>query len=237
MINNTLGWIVLAAALPAVAQPAWSAEQNTRTCKKFSELHVTLERNDTDGDTEVVFFGKGQDEGMRAYSITAPDGRKIVKFEGSPEGIGMREFVIESAEPPDLGQVLKSFPEGIYKFRGTTMSGGCLKGEAALSHAIAPAPVLLTPTDGQTVPVNQVVLSWQPVPEAVQYVVELNNEDTGTEAVFHVLPPATSIAVPRRFLIPGNEYQFVVGVKTETGNVTYAEVTFKTELPGQSAAR
>lgn len=217
---------ILALALPTIISPSLSGKD--RPCLEFSELFMTLEQNATDGDTEVVLFVKGQDEGLERLTITSPDGRRITNIKADGRGIGIREFVLESAEPPDLDRVLASFPEGTYFVSGRTVSGECITGEMSLSHEIAPATELLTPEEDQVVPIDQVVLSWNAVAEAERYVVELNNEDTGAEATFDIFPPTTSIAIPAHFLQAGSEYQFGVGVKTETGNITFVETTFFT---------
>jgi hypothetical protein len=160
---------------------------------------MTLERNATDGDTEVVLLPLAQDEGLKQLEITAPNGRRVAKFDGDGRGIGIREFLLESAEPPDLDAVLASFPEGIYSFNGKTVTGDCLKGTASLSHDIVPATQLLTPAEDEVVQINQLILSWEAVEDVERYVVELNNEDTGSEMTFDVFPPTTSVAIPGPF--------------------------------------
>jgi hypothetical protein len=207
---------------------AQSALAQNRSCDEFSELRMTLEQNATDGDTEVVLFAQGGDVGLDRFEITAPDGRRVAKFDGDGRGIGIREFLLESAEPPDLDLVLGSFPQGEYSFTGKTVTGDCLKGTASLSHDIAPATELLTPAEEEVVDVNKLLLSWKAVEEAERYVVELNNETIGSEMTFEVFPPTTSVAIPAHFLQPGSEYQFVVGTKIENGNVTFVELTFCT---------
>jgi hypothetical protein len=219
-LQFSLCLVPLLAASPRIAEAAWN-------CDQFSELDIRLEQNATDGDSEVVLFAKGQDEGLKNLVVLAPNRRKVVaNFIGSPTGIGLREFVLESAEPPDLGAVLASFPQGSYFFFGITMSGDCLAGTSTLSHAIAPATTLLAPEEDEIVPADELVLRWAAVPGAVRYIVELNNEDTGAEYLFDVFPPTTQLAVPRNFLVPGSEYQFVVGVKTANDNATFVETTF-----------
>jgi len=198
------------------------------SCSDFSELAMTLERNATDGDTEVVFFAQGGDEGLGRLAIIAPGGRRVAKFEGDRRGIGLREFLLESAEPPDLERVLASFPEGPYAFNGITVKGDCLRGSAALSHDIAPETTLLTPSEDEEVIAGQLVLSWTPVAGAERYIVELNNEDSGSEFTFEVFPPTTALAIPASLVEAGSEYQFGVGVRAPSGNVTFVELTFTT---------
>jgi hypothetical protein len=197
-------------------------------CESFSELTLTLEQNATDGDTEVVIFAQGQDDGLKRLVVEAPNGRDIARFKADRRGIGIREFLLESAEPPELEKVLASFPEGTYQFFGRTVAGNCITGQASLSHEIAPATTLISPTEDQVVPIDELVLRWAEVASAKRYVVELNNEDTGSEFTFEVFPPTSSLAIPPSLLTKGSEYQFAVGVKTESGNVTFVELTFAT---------
>ena len=189
---------------------------------------MTLERNATDGDTEVVLLAKGQDAGLKSLAVTSPQGKQVVTFHASGKGIGIREFVLESAEPPDLQAVLRSFPEGQYTVSGRTVDGQCITGTVPLFHQLAPATTLLTPTNEQVVPVGQVVLSWDAVAGTERYIVELNNETTGSEFTFQIFPPTTSLVIPPHFLQADSEYQFGVGVKTTNGNITFVERTFFT---------
>jgi hypothetical protein len=124
--------------------------------------------------------------------------------------------------------VLASFPEGEYRFFGKSVEKDCLLGSATLSHAIAPETTLLTPTADSTVDPGDVVLSWTAVAGAVEYVVGLNNEDSGAESGFTVLPPTTSIAMPEGAVAPGSEYQFEVGARAADGNITFVEHNFFT---------
>jgi hypothetical protein len=231
-------WLVT----PTIPTAQSALAQKKRSCSEFSELRMTLEQNATDGDTEVVLFAQGGDVGLDRFEITAPGGRRIAKFDGDGRGIGIREFLLESAEPPDLDAVLGSFPEGEYTFTGQTVTGDCLKGTASLSHDIVPATQLLTPAEEEVVPVDKLVLSWEPVDGVERYVVELNKEEDdalpGSEMTFEVFPPTTSVAIPAHFLRPGSEYQFVVGTKTENGNVTFVELTFFTaDLPKRAVPK
>lgn len=208
-----------------LAHPSFRASLR---CLEFSELRMTLERNATDGDTEVVLFAKGQDDGLKRLVITAPDGRRVANLRGDGSGIGLREFNLESAEPANLSLVLASFPQGDYYFFGRTVTGQCLAGSAPLSHRIAPASALITPAPGQVVGVNDLVLSWAPIGGVERYVVELNNEETGGEMRFDVFPPTTRLRIPPQFLARGSQYQFAVGAKMADGNITFVELTFST---------
>jgi hypothetical protein len=208
-----------------LAAPAYAAPKE---CDEFEELQLTLERNATDGDTEVVLFAQGQDDGLKKLLIRGPNGRRIASIEADSRGIGIREFLLESAEPAELELVLASFPEGEYRFFGRSVEKDCLLGTATLSHEIAPETTLLTPAADSTVDPGDVVLSWTAVPSAVAYVVGLNDEDTGAESLFTVFPPVTSLEIPSAAIEPGSEYQFEVGVRTANGNLTFVEHNFFT---------
>jgi hypothetical protein len=224
-IAPTLGLALAIAGAPAAAQPPAAA------CQEFEELVMTLEQNATDGDTEVVFFAKTETDGLRRLLILGPGGRRVAGFDGDKRSIGIREFVLESAEPPELDRVLRSFPEGTYTFLGRTVGGDCVVGESPLSHDLAPATSLLTPAEEAVVELDDLLLSWAAVAGAERYVVELNNEDTGSEFTFEVFPPTTSLLVPAALLAADSEYQFAVGVKMPDGNVTFVELAFFTEAP------
>jgi hypothetical protein len=206
-------------------QPAFAAED---TCLAFAELGLSLERNATDGDNEVVITAKAPSDGLRQLRVSAPGGRPVASALGNRRGTGLREFRFESPEAADAAALLASFPQGTYQFSGHTVNGRCIEGTARLSHRFAPATELLTPAEDRNVSVWQVVLAWTPVPEAQRYLVELNNESSATPWTFEVAPPITSVPIPAHFLQRGSKYLFAVGVKTANGNVTYVERSFLT---------
>jgi hypothetical protein len=230
MNSNRMKRSGLAVVIGAAAVLSHPVLAKDAQCAAFSELRMSLERNATDGDTEVVLFAQGEDEGLKRLTIIGPDGRHVATLSGAGRrrSIGLREFHLESAEPPDLDAVLRSFPEGTYRFVGRTVTGDCLEGTVPLSHQIAPTTTQLTPLEEQIVPIGQLVLSWTPIAGVERYVIELNNENTGAEMLLHVFPPTTSLAIAPQFLQGGSEYQFGVGVRMPTGNITFVERTFFT---------
>jgi hypothetical protein len=197
------------------------------TCTDVLETRVALEENLTDGDAEVLIFAKAPDKGLRQLRVSNPTGVEIELT--TPNALGLREFLFESAEPPDLDAVLAAYPQGSYSFRGTTLSGGCVTGTAQLSHVSAPPTTLLTPRAGEVVAGDQVDLSWMTVPEAASYVVELTNGSSGAVYSLEVYPPQTSVHIPAELVSPSTEYTFAVATKASTGNVSSVELTFSTE--------
>src|SRR5688572_6758342 len=99
---HPVGFAALACTTTSQPVKADGTGRARTDCLEFSELTLTLERNATDGDTEVVIFAKGQDAGLKRLIVIAPNGRTVAAFHGSQQGVGIREFVLESAEPPDL---------------------------------------------------------------------------------------------------------------------------------------
>ncbi len=234
LVRFALGVVLTSVFLvqPVVADDDHDEDQDT--VYDFSELRVVLEQNATDGDSEVVLFAKGQDDGLNKLTVLSPYGEVVAKFKGDKEGVGIREFLFESAEPPGLDLVLASFPEGIYKFRGRTVEGDRLRGFAYLSHEVAPQTVIQAPANGATVSRDNVVVSWVAIPEAVVYIVEVKNEVTENALLVEVPVTADdstvlSFDVPKAWLESGTEHQVAVGVKTSTGNLTNVESTFYTD--------
>ncbi len=75
-------------------------------------------------------------------------------------------------------------------------------------------------------------LSWDAVPRAVRYIVELENESEGSEYryTFEILAPTTSLEIPAALLAAG-DHLFGVFVVTESRNKTSVEVTFSISEP------
>lgn len=227
---STLKLVSLAGLLVATGLNPISANAGDGYCEQFTDISIVLEQNATDGDSEVVAFAKGQDIGLDKFSVRSPDGRKIAKFNGDKRGVGMREFLLESAEPPELDKVLASFPEGEYTFNGRTVEGGCLSGTAYLSHILAPETIILSPTADAVIDRNFVNVSWMPVGNAALYVVELKNEETENALEVNVPATASTFDAPASWLVADTEYQVAVTVVTETGNRTSVENTFFTAM-------
>lgn len=219
--------LIGAAALLTVASPT-HASGPKRTCGEFENLSIILEQNATDGDAEVVVLAKGQDNGLKSLTVVAPTGKVTAAFIGNPRGIGIREFILESAEPADIPAVLNSFPEGTYRFRGTSVNGDCLRGRATLSHVLAPTTAIVAPGKDEILAVDNFVVRWQPVDGAASYVIGIDNEDRGTTLLAEITPTANSFTVPSEWLEPGTAYTVSVAVKAGDGNVSSVEVAVST---------
>ncbi len=228
-------WLAVIAAIALVSGLA----APEAAAVKLDETAIFIEINATDGDAGIQLFLDG--EGWDTMQLTAPDGTVLlnVAAEGSIGIQGITELFFESAEPSfdeqPLEELLELFPEGIYRFRGTTTEGEVLRGRARLNHALPEGPVIVLPVEESVVPVDEVVVEWLGVPDPpggriVGYEVVVE-KDEGKLQVFKADMPAVArrIAVPEEFLRRGTAYKAEVLAVEKFGNQTITEVEFETE--------
>ena len=114
---------------------------STTGAAPFPEAEVRFEQNATDGDVEVVFEAKADDDGLARLQIVAPDGRMVVNFIAPDSStMGIRQFRFESPEPKNVAALKSAYPEGAYRFAGRTFGGATFAGTARLNHTL-PATV------------------------------------------------------------------------------------------------
>ena len=192
---------------------------------QFDNASVIFETNATDGDFEVVFKMKGDDEGIETLLVLAPNGRVMVN--SSTVG-GMRQYVYETPEPADITEITSVYPEGEYVFFATTPSGTFYSAEAILSHTLPATTEFMMPAPEATGVARDVTLSWGAVPGIKSYIIGIGNDDL--EEVFEITVSAavTSLQVPGGFLMANTEYEFEIGTVGEDGNVSFIETSFTT---------
>jgi hypothetical protein len=146
--------------LAAITALSWAAAVSPGWAQgELSEAFLRIEINATDGD--VGFHGKFDGDPSREMKIKDPTGKTIfdVKVSKSLRSQGLTENFFESAEPSCVEQPLAAFlarfPPGPYSFKGKTIEGEKLVGEALLSHALPAAPTV-------SASVNPVVIQWAP---------------------------------------------------------------------------
>ena len=117
-LHRPLVFISVAVMTTAASAVFAAAAEDLAT--EFEEASIVVERNDTDGDTEVVIELTAGDEGLRSLYMRTPDGRLIASV-GSyhPSSEGIREFHLESPEP-EGDRILASYPEGLIGSAATT---------------------------------------------------------------------------------------------------------------------
>lgn len=193
----------------------------------FARLKLFFEFNSTDNDLGVQLLLDG--EPWEVVSGFDPGGRKFVEFlaRGRMQELGLTELFFESAEPSPR-EVLALFPPGEYRFAGTTIDDERLMGTASLSHNLPPAPVF-SPSNGERLARNDVVIHWRPIAGIAAYQVIVANTDLGVEMVADVKPPGTRLTVPPEFLQPDTEYDVEVLAIAANGNKTITQSSFATK--------
>jgi hypothetical protein len=218
--RTTIGGLVVAVSLVAaatVASTGASAGQEQRSIP-FSQAKILFELNATAQDAGIQALLDG--EGWDHVTVLSPDREPLLEIEadGSVGDIGVTELFFESAEPSladlPLEDLLAMFPEGRYRFEGTTVEGQRLFGSATLSHDIPAKANVVSPAEGATTDPANTVIAWEPVTEPV-FSVDLPSTDT-------------SVTVPSEFLEPGTDYKFEVLAVADNNNQTIHEGTFST---------
>jgi hypothetical protein len=217
--------IVLATLALGFAQGLAHAQE------KFEMVKVYFEQNVNDKDAEVKFeaVSGGANTGLATLKVTAPDGRTVIDFKSADSKLGIRHLMLESPEPKNDGRVQKDFPEGMYKFTGTTTAGTKLAGQATLSHNLpAPTSFVRPKPDEKDVPVQGLKLAWNPIKNMASTVVLIEDEKSGRSMRLSLAGDATTFAVPDGFLKPGTEYKLAIGTVASDGNASYIETGFTT---------
>jgi hypothetical protein len=231
--------VFLVAAAVVLVSGLFALESLAMTMK-LADAAIRIEINSTDGDAGIQIFLDG--EGWDSMRVSDPEGNLILDFMavGSVGIQGITELFFESAEPSfeeqPLEELLELFPEGNYRFEGTTTEGDTLIGKAKLTHALPEGPVLVSPEEnGDPVDPGNTVLQWQPVADPqgsriVGYQVIVVREE-GSLRIFSadVGPETTSVTVSPEFMEPRTAYKFEILAIEMSGNQTISEREFETE--------
>jgi hypothetical protein len=227
--SSRLRWLlVFAGALLAATPPAIAG--GWRGVGEFEVATIRVERNATDGDTEIVLAAKPlTDNGLVQFAIVSPHWRKVVEVEAPPRSKGWREFLFETPEPAGSA-ILQHYPEGTYLLFGTATNGQRFVGSAELSHELPGETTIVSPVDGAVVAPGALNIRWAAVANAARYIVEFENESATPEQSFSFVVgnAATSFAVPSALVAPGSEFQVGVATVHANGNVVFVESTFAT---------
>ncbi|HEY4621958.1 MAG TPA: hypothetical protein VIG93_09680, partial [Gaiellaceae bacterium] len=188
-----------AAAGLVIAAGGANAGSNAQTVK-FSASDLFVEINATDGDAGLQLNLDG--EPWSTLELVDPSGRVLMEVDNSSElkSYGLTGLTFESAEPPfdeqPLSEFTAKFPEGLYRFTGTTVDGRNIMGQDRLTHVFPVGPVVTAPTEGAVVSSSDLVVTWLPVTQPngvkiVQYEVIVSNADTGKDLSVELPPSAT----------------------------------------------
>lgn len=214
---------------------------------ELDEANVFIEWNSTDTDFGIQFFWDGAS--WKSMVVKNERGKTVldVKTKKNVRAQGLTEGFFESAEPPESKlskeEFFARFPEGVYKFRGESIEGDRLVGEADFTHTLPAPPKNLSPAEGDVVSHLGFTASFDAVTEDSEgnpldiefyEVVVEKEDDEPIRQVFRVIlrPTQTSVDVPAQFLDPNTGYKLEVIAQEESGNRTITETgTFTTDSP------
>jgi hypothetical protein len=202
----------------------------SKPTQEFETASICVERNATDRDTEIVLQAVPADDGLKHFSVRAPDGRRVFRFDSvDPTVLGLREFALESPEPAGA-RILAAYPQGKYAFSGRTHTGENFFSTARLSHRMPEATVILEPVAEAEVPISDLLIRWSAVPGVSHYLLELENESADPEQSLNINLPAevTSFLVPAAWLAADSEYQIGLATVAPNCNVVFVENVFRT---------
>lgn len=195
----------------------------------FKQTAISLEQNIQDEDAEVKFVATAPDVGFAVFRVVAPNGLTVIDFKAPSSKTGIRHFKLESAEPKNDGRLLADFPEGTYKFSGTTPGGVEVNGEAMLTHSFPPAASVTSPLpDANNVGASGLRVTWAAVNDIEAITVSIEDEETGQEIQAKLAGSATAFAVPEGFLGLATTYKIAIGTIARNGNKTVTEASFIT---------
>lgn len=198
--------------------------------ERLETASVHMEQNVTDGDVEVVFEITAADHGLASLVVVSPEDRTVVDFTApDPSTLGIRQFRFESPEPGDVESLLAAYPEGVYRFTGTTHSGATLLGESRLHHDLPAAVSFIWPAEGdESVSAAQLEITWTPVGNLAAYIIEIDQAERSANITARISGAVAAFPVPDGFLEPGLEYKVGLGTVTPRGNISFVEMSFMT---------
>ncbi len=212
----------------ALAGCTTASEAEFAESSPFPTASVHFEQNATDGDVEVVFNIKAEDEGLSDLLIVSPDGRSVVDLKApEPSTLGIREFNFESPEPPDVDSLKAAYPEGVYAFFGTTSSGDNLAGRSSLSHRLPGTAEFIHPaSENEGLSITEPKLSWTRVEDMAYYILEIEQDELNMNLTVFLPTSTTSFTLPDGLLLPGEEYELAIGTVSGEGNISFVETGF-----------
>ena len=244
----SLAVLILAASASELWAKRHQSEIPFSRAKMFIEFNSSANEGVGDVGVQVLLDG----EPWQSLKIESRHGRTILDITASKslKKQGLTELFFESSEPSldevPLAKFLGRFPEGKYEFKGKTIEGQKIEGQATFTHVIPAGPVIVSPDsspgEGSIVNPNNLVIQWEPVTKkiagsgelvivAYQVVVEGGNPSRTFDVTLAAKPTTMSVTVPPEFLEPGTEYTFEVLAIEAGGNQTITEGFFVTAAP------
>jgi hypothetical protein len=143
--------------------------------------------------------------------------------------LGIRKFLFESPEPGNVESLKSAYPEGVYTFAGTSVTGKKLHGRSTLNHVLPATVTFLHPKAGdQGTNIKDLKITWTPVRNLAAYIIEIEQEEMEVKFEARLPGDMATLAVPESFLLPGTEYKLSIGTVTDEGNMSFVETLFMT---------
>jgi hypothetical protein len=233
LLSSTLLVPVIALILVIAIPQVWASGHHCIV--ELDEAEVFIEFNSTDDDRGIQFFWDG--EAWSRMKVKNESRRTVLNVVArrNVRAQGLTEGFFESAEPtgeelpPD--EFFARFPEGEYRFRGRTLDGCWLVGEAELTHDL-PIPVELNvddfpaikwtqPAGGPEVVGYEVVVELVVIEDDDEHVFVNTATFTGETTEFTVSPEFLQLIVDAEDDV--DELKVEVIAREESGNKTITE--------------
>jgi hypothetical protein len=229
-------------AIGALVSPAF-AQTSFATFDFRAEYNASAE--DLGVQWEFDAFKEPAGTGWKEVTIRKPDGTLIIKQTCAGPALtngGCIEAFNEASEPTiqnvSFERFKQLFPAGNYKFRGVDVNGVIFNATESFTHVIPAGPKINSPVDGSVIPVDNVVVDWEPVTTRAfgtgsititSYRVILETDDFPGRALDVVVRPGvTRLDVPAQYIQRGHVYKLEVLAKETSGNQTLSEAEFET---------
>ena len=196
---------------------------------EFEDPALVVVYSVSDEDAQIFVRGGAEDPIKRLKIKQAVGDEVMIKSRFNDGGaLGQADFQFETPEPA-LEDLMVAYPAGEYVFSGVTVDGDTLAGVVDLSYDLPPPPVILFPAEGDTgIPVNDLVVRWDPAADAEAIRLEIEDEEEEVALKVDLAGDATTFFVPDNWLQPGTEYTLDIKVHGENGNQTVRDLRFVT---------
>jgi hypothetical protein len=231
---SAAGMLAISGIVVVVLSGTSSAERTDRATPLTrnvtpEQISTVVRWNANDDDAQVWLTAKDPELAMATISVDAPDGRTIFHDQLDPTGgHGQQRLEYRSSEH-SLSDLEEIYPPGEYQWSGRTAEGQPIRGTTEISYELPEAPTVTAPTDEATdVPIEDVVLEWNPVTDAEWIFVEVEAQGDGRELLIRLEGEATSLALPTGYLEARTEYEVELKAVDANGNQAAADSLFTT---------
>ncbi len=186
------------------------------------------------GDTVIFRWSMGSDDITSQKALTynirvgiTPGGNEIVSGHADPNG---KRYIVDIGNVGHkLGYALIMLPPARYYWAVQTIDG-TYKGsffspeqEVIVENAKDGVPVLIKPTNGASDVVNPVAFSWEPVPAATSYNIQVSQDSTFS-SIDKELFDITSTETTVYGLMEGRTYFWRVNASNANGTGPYSQI-------------